>query len=50
MIAFHMQNHINQILEQYVIINHICSNAYSQPKREGFVDKWRMFTWHQACA
>lgn len=28
--------------------NHICSNAYSQPKREGFVDKWRMFTWHQA--
>lgn len=29
-------------------INHICSNAYSQPKREGFVDKWRMFTWHQA--
>lgn len=32
------------------IINHICSNAYSQPKREGFVDKWRMFTWHQACA
>lgn len=29
-------------------INHIRSNAYSQPKREGFVDKWRMFTWHQA--